>query len=356
MTAPTGPAWLEGPPLEQAAGELVAGAGLGRVDSLSPLAGGGNNRTYRLAAGGRDILLKAYFRDPADPRDRLKAEFDFSRFAWDRGIRVIPEPLARDARNALGLYAFIHGRMLEPHEVTPARVDESLDFCIALNRGRHAPAVAALAAGLADGSEAYFSLTDHLAGVARRVARLGEIEGAGPINHEARAFVRGELGPAWERVTADVRAAIPDLGGDAPLPSEQRCLSPSDFGFHNAMLAGDGKLIFHDFEYAGWDDPGKTAGDFFCQPRLPVPPGLFEHFVGALVDSLGLPASHVRRARLLRGVYQVKWCCIMMNEFLPLGARRRRFALSEADAEARKVRQLAQARRGLGALTIEGNR
>lgn len=346
MTSTPGPTWLEGDALRHAAAALLAGAGLGTIDLIEPLTGGGNNRTYRVAAAGRDLLLKAYFRDPADPRDRLRAEFDFSRFAWDRGVRALPEPIARDVANALGLYAFIHGRMLEAHEVTPARVDESLDFYIAVNRHRADPA----AGQLADGSEAYFSLADHLAGVGRRVARLDEIAGESAVDQEARAFVAAELKPAWDRLVARVRASI-DREGDPPLPRDQRCLSPSDFGFHNAMLVtrgpGEGRLVFHDFEYAGWDDPAKTAGDFFCQPRVPVPPALFEHFVRRLVDSLGLPASHVRRAELLRGVYQVKWCCIIMNEFLPLGARRRRFATSEANAEARKVRQLAQARAGL---------
>ena len=58
---------------------------------------------------------------------------------------------------------------------------------------------------------------------------------------------------------------------DHPLDTQESVLSPSDFGFHNALLGPDGKLCFIDFEYAGWDDPAKLICDFFCQPQTPVP-------------------------------------------------------------------------------------
>ena len=48
----------------------------------------------------------------------------------------------------------------------------------------------------------------------------------------------------------------------------------------NALLAAsDKKLRFLDFEYAGWDDPAKLIGDFFCQPAIPAPHSEFERFV-----------------------------------------------------------------------------
>lgn len=343
--------WLEGDDLLRAARDLTAAANLPEPCAAEPLAGGGNNRTYRLRARGRDLLLKAYFRDPADPRDRLKTEFAFSRFAWDRGVNAIPEPIAQNPALGLGLYAFIHGRNLRPEEIDATRVYECLDFLLGLNRFRNDPAARDLPAG----SEAYFSLTEHLAGVGHRVERLEQIASRPddlrtptlprlPIDEQACQFIRSELRPVWDKIVAHVESFIPRMGGDRPLPLDQRCLSPSDFGLHNALLAPDGRLIFHDFEYAGWDDAGKTAGDFFCQPRLPAPSDLYDDFLERLVKGLGLPESHLDRARLLRSVYRVKWCCIMLNEFLPLGARRRGFALSPEETQARKIAQIRKAR------------
>ena len=55
------------------------------------------------------------------------------------------------------------------------------------------------------------------------------------------------------------------------LKSDEKIISPSDFGLHNAKLNRDHRLTFFDFEYAGWDDPAKTIADFFAQPRFPAP-------------------------------------------------------------------------------------
>ena len=68
---------------------LADGAGRGRARALTRLDGGKNNQVYRVeidAAG--PVVLKHYFSDPRDPRDRLAAEWDFLRLAWSRGVVV----------------------------------------------------------------------------------------------------------------------------------------------------------------------------------------------------------------------------------------------------------------------------
>ena len=114
------------------------------------------------------------------------------------------------------------------------------------------------------------------------------------------------------------------------------CLSPSDFGFHNALAGHDGKLTFLDFEYAGRDDPAKLASDFFCQPEVPVPLELSSrHFVRRLGDGLEPRRSRAGRAvEILLDAYRIKWTCIILNDFLPLGAARRAFADAGERAEA----------------------
>jgi hypothetical protein len=112
-----------------------------------------------------------------------------------------------------------------------------------------------------------------------------------------------------------------------------------------------GTLSFFDFEYAGCDDPAKLAADFFCQPELPVDRRYWEEFVTLLARGLSLDSAFVERARLLRQVYQLKWCGIMLNEFLRRDAERRRFA--GGGSEERKQAQLAKARKALHAAMEE---
>ena len=75
--------------------------------------------------------------------------------------------------------------------------------------------------------------------------------------------------PKWELVKNE------DVFSDEILAVDKRCLSPSDFGFHNSILDDNGRYYFLDFEYSGWDDPAKMVSDFFLQPAVSVS---FEYF------------------------------------------------------------------------------
>ncbi|MGA2067682.1 MAG: phosphotransferase [Thermoguttaceae bacterium] len=328
------------PPREDVA-RMLAAAGLPGEFRLTALPGGANNRVYRLDRGGEPLLLKAYFRHPDDPRDRLGAEFAFCRFAWDCGLRCLPRGVACDRRLDLGLYEFIDGGTLSAAQIGRQEIQQAADFYRELNRHKSLPA----ARTLPPGSEACFSLDEHLACVQRRIERLVRLEDATPLGREAAALVRGGLAPAWERVRTRAAAEAAGLGlalGE-PLPPRDECLSPSDFGFHNAILATDGRLRFIDFEYAGWDDPAKTVCDFCCQPAVPVPECHAQDFARAVLSDLSDPEWHGRRIALLLPVYRVKWCAIMLNDFLPADGRRRSFARQSQGAEDRRRAQLEKA-------------
>ncbi|WP_315758410.1 MULTISPECIES: aminoglycoside phosphotransferase family protein [unclassified Bradyrhizobium] len=315
---------------------LTAQAGKPGATALTRLAGGRNNRVFRVDTEAGPLVLKRYFTDARDTRDRLGAEWSFISHAWSHGVRVVPEPLACDRAEQAGLYSFVEGRKLTVAELAPVHVDAAIDFVLAVN----APPRPALTAG----SEACFSLAEHLATVERRVARLATLDGDVPHVADARQFVTARLQPAWAEVKAAILrgAAAEGLALEAAIPADQVCLSPSDFGFHNALIDDADKLTFLDFEYAGRDDPAKLVSDFFCQPEVPVPLAVHEHFIDRLTDGLGLDAASVARCRLLLDAYQVKWTCIILNDFLPLGATRRAFADTGAWAQ-RCAAQLAKA-------------
>jgi hypothetical protein len=319
-------------------------AGRGEAKRLVRLVGGRNNQVFRLDTdSGVPLVLKRYFHDPRDTRDRLVAEWNFITHAWSRGIRVVPQPLACDAGEQIGLYSFVAGRKLDVAELQPAHVDAAIDFVLAVNQ-RPRPS-------LAPGSEACFSLAEHIATVERRVSRLSTFDNSAPHADAAQRLVSDKLFPAWAAVKARIAsgADATGLAMDQVLAAEDCCLSPSDFGFHNALIDDSGKLTFLDFEYAGRDDPAKLVSDFFCQPEVPVPLSLHEHFIDRMAGGLGLDAAGITRCRLLLDAYQIKWTCIILNDFLPLGAARRAFADSRAWAQ-RCAEQLTKAEAKLASL------
>lgn len=317
------------------AARLSAQAGLPAPKAVRRLQGGKNNRVFQVDDAA---VLKLYHWDERDSRDRLRAEWRFLAYAWARGVRSVPEPLAQDDAAHAGLYARVPGRPLTAGEITAAHVRGALDFLLAVNATPRDPAA------LDPGSEACFSLAEHIATVDRRVERLAEIDVDAPLAAEAEALVRSKLMPMWQHVRGSLLHGAQRLGiaPEAPLPDAELCVSPSDFGFHNALADGE-RIWFVDFEYAGRDDPAKLVCDFFCQPSVPVPTEWLGGFARGLADGLGLDPIHVERCRLLLDAYRIKWTCIIMNDFLPLGSARRAYA-DIARTEDRASAQLARAK------------
>ncbi len=326
---------------------FLAEAGVGPARRFERIDGGGNNQVFKVETSEKAVALKAYFHHPDDPRDRFNAEYAFSTLAWQHGLRELPRPLAVDRQARLGLYEFVEGRRLTADEVDAGAIDAALAFIAAVN----APAVRKDGGALPVASEACFSLSAHLQTVQRRLQRLAGLNGA-PPGTDVGGFVAAEVLPFWRHLEATTYDAAERLGlaRDAEIPQQGRCISPSDFGFHNALRDAPGRLRFLDFEYAGWDDPAKLVGDFFNQVAVPVPPALFGAFARSVAGLFPEPDRNLARFELLMPVYAVKWIAIMLNDFLAEGETRRSFAGGAAEASQRKTNQLIKARRAFAAL------
>jgi hypothetical protein len=136
------------------------------------------------------------------------------------------------------------------------------------------------------------------------------------------------------------------LKPDRALGFAERCISPSDFGFHNALRRANGTLAFLDFEYAGWADPAKLVCDFLFQVAVPTPPRLHDVFMDQALRPFEDPDAVRERVAVLTPVYRVKWTCILLNEFVRSGRKRREFARGAA-TDLRSV-QLGKALHMLG--------
>ena len=321
----------------------LAGA---RPKAVCALAGGRNNQVYKVEFDDRPpLILKAYFTDDRDQRDRLGAEWAFLSLAETKAITTVPRPLTRDLARRCALMSFTAGRKLAAEEVVWDHVAQATDFIIALNDG------APMASVLAPASEACFSLAQHIATIDRRVLRLQNHQPDGPSAADFTAFVTQDLAPSWNDIRSELWGDFARTGWnlDVELPLDQQWISPSDFGFHNALCDADGRLGFLDFEYAGRDDPAKLICDFFCQPDIPVP-GQFLSPMLSRLQSAGICGADLpARVDSLMRAYRIKWICILLNEFLSEGLARRKFS-NDATAEHSRANQLSKAKSAILAL------
>jgi len=100
------------------------------------------------------------------------------------------------------------------------------------------------------------------------------------------------------------------------LPKKFQILSPSDFGFHNALLTKDG-LKFIDFEYFGWDDPVKLTCDFLLHPGMDLTDIQKTLWLKKMKEIFSFDKKFQQRLKVSYCLYGLCWCLIMLNVFIP---------------------------------------
>ena len=291
---------------ESGIGRFLTDQGL-TASTLRRVRTGRNNRVWVIESSQGRRVLKQYRRSSADVRDRLAGEYRFLKLLNVYGIDRVPEPIAYDRDLELALYSFLPGTPIG--EVTGDHIHQAAEFVGQVNRLRAEPLALAISAA----AEACFSVRDHLDSVRARVERLLTPGAETPLHEEAIALARVRFVPALGGIEAVVLAGCDHRDLEEPLIKGDRILSPSDFGFHNA-LESEGVLQFVDFEYAGWDDPAKLVCDFVCQPDHPLTPELAKLFMHRMCAALDLTGI-TERVELLLPLHRLKWCCIIMNGF-----------------------------------------
>lgn len=307
--------------LREAITTLLQQAGFGTNYELFPLKGGRNNRVFRFESEDGTFLLKKYFYHQKDTRDRLNTEYSFLTYLWNNNIRSIPEPIIADKINRIGLYSFLEGRKAAGEDVQKQLVQQAVDFFLSINEHRQS----AEAQKLPLASEACLSIEKFFYSVEWRLSRLSTIEVHCSIDNDAKCFIAQKIVPRWESIKKDIIHNADYITEELEL--DEWILSPSDFGFHNAIYNNE-KIYFIDFEYAGWDDGVKMISDFFMQPDIPVGMEYFDDFLEQVLTLSKKPDKYIKRLKLMFPLVQLKWCCLLLNDFLKVASERRKFSTS----------------------------
>lgn len=301
---------------------------------------GGNNQTFRVTTKSGVFVAKKYFFHDNDKRNRLENEFSFLSFAQNIANGKVPRAIAKLQAHNIALYEFIEGTPFKTGEIGHSEVSAAANFFCELNQ----PKYRGQASSIPKASEACFSIENHISLIQNRIHQISEIDRKTEEANCARELV-GKLYGYLEQL----KQSTPQ----PRLTPEQWCISPSDFGFHNALKKPNNTICFIDFEYAGWDDPAKMAADFFSQLAVPVPGQYFKSFTEKTMSCFQNSNNLVNRAFFLRPIYQIKWCCIALNIFLPYHLERRKFANKNLNLIELQRNQLIKAKKILGLLESE---
>lgn len=287
------------------------------VTKVEYRSGYGNSRVYKLTAEREtDYFLKIYPDRQIDPRPRLETECAACQVLRDR-FYPVAEPVAADEHLGWGLYGWISGDPIgTPDEQFLISATEFVQRLYFDSRsGDEFNRFNVASEACLSGSEINRQIQD-------RFQKLEAVE-----SEELTDFLAQDLIPliaATVQFAKDTCAQIFDMILDRSL----QIPSPSDFGSHNALRDGAGRVTFIDFEYFGWDDPVKLVSDFYWHPGMNLSASLRKQWIANSLTIFREDQTFSRRLNAYLPLYGLRWCLIILNEFLKVGVARR----SHADA------------------------
>ena len=305
--------------------QVLAGLLGTSVTSAERIYGGRNNRLYQLTCGdSKRYVAKFYPRVGPNDRDRLTAEFTSLDFLWKHGLKCVPEPVLMDNTHGCAIYEHVDGQEIPSTSVNESEIDQAARCLISIKELCGAEG----SADLPVAAEACFSVQEVLENIEMRLARLQELPAVGGYHPDLRDFLDREYAPALAEIREWSGSTLEDWGMSPQheLAQSERTLSPSDFGFHNALRRPNGEIVFLDFEYFGWDDPAKMISDFLLHPGMAFGDHLKHRFVTTILEGFQGYSNLAGRLAVAYPLFGLKWCIIILNEFLPEKLSRREFA------------------------------
>jgi len=313
--------------------EHVLGAPPSKLERLS---GGRNNRLIR-ASHPRlgSVVIKDYFREGPDSIDRLTREWNYLIHLKNSHILNVPQPLFKDTENRYAIYSDLKGEKLSSISITIKHIEAAAQHIVSLSK---------TSIGVIDPAKGMQSnLSGHIDDVHWRMDRLREVANSSDKYYPLQSFLKNCLEPLWAKRQAEVEKS----NSNKYFETIDYKLSPSDFGFHN-ILSNQNKLSFIDFEYAGKDDLAKLTTDFMLAPAVPITANQSKIFCNCLMRNAELDSYFLNRVKILLPIAEVKWICIILNDFIEPEENRKDFAVgSEKSDRLKKQLVLASQRYSL---------
>lgn len=314
------------------------------VQNIGLIVGGRNSQVYKVICNDDvQYVLKVYFKHESDKRDRLGTEYTSMRFLWDHGVRNIPKAIIAAPEYGCAIYAYVDGQKIQNGDITDQDIDQAVTFLNILKNLTECTAGWSFNAA----SEACFSFRAIWENIHSRLNALISCYEGDLYDSPLRDFIEQEFNPAKETIDVQCRLKLKDanLSFDMELDATELTLSPSDFGFHNALRVVNGDLVFLDFEYFGWDDPAKMVVDMLLHPGMKLSMLQKQRFFRGILEHFHKCPNLPERIEIVYPLFGLKWCLILLNEFLPERLLLRNFAgMNTRDHQALQAIQLNKAR------------
>ena len=234
---------------------------------------------------------------------RLKREKLFYKFLKINNLKFTPKLLSTDFKNKLIIFSFIKGKKV--NKISNNDLDKLISFIRSLNLAKLKNLPLAI-----DGIK---NRKNHLSLCQKKINDLKSINNKKFSNKVLIKFLNQALFPRFEIIKKNLMKKKFHKYLKI-IENKYLIVSPSDVGFHN-ILKYKKDLYFYDFEYAGLDDPIKLICDFISQPDQQLSTSQKIKFINnKLFRKYNIKDINFL-VKLFLPLHQIKWCCIMLNDF-----------------------------------------
>jgi len=288
----------------------------GSIKSIKKIEGRGNSRLYKVSTNTMgNLVLKVYPDLLIDSRERLMTEI--AALNMIEYLHKTPKVVAFDEQQNIAIYEWIEGKHLSC--INDKHILEALEF-IENIQDIEIKERCQLASESCLSAEHIFSQINY------RLSRLLLVN-----NQDLQDFLNITFKPLLGEVCKWSKQQWPKNNLVNNLPESMQAISPSDFGFHNALLTDNKKLYFLDFEYFGRDDPVKLMADFIWHPGMNLG---FSHKIKWLEGTFKIfekDPDIYSRFFAAWPLYGLRWSLILLNEFREDGWRKRVYANTDIE-------------------------
>ncbi|EQA70057.1 phosphotransferase [Leptospira noguchii] len=273
------------------------------LTGIKTIKANGNSRVYRVDSNSQSYVLKIYPDLQLDSRKRLETEYESCSMLYQFNLAV-PKPIRKDDVLNWGLYLWIEGK-----EIDERREDlilQLIEFIQKLKEIKNKVPEDTFKYA----SESCLSGTELELQIQRRLINLQHLD-----NSELNQFLTHELLPTLNFFLGRAKSFYKE-DYFKKLEKQYLILSPSDFGFHNSKLGSDGILYIYDLEYFGWDDPVKLISDFLWHPGMNLTENERVVWLKNSIKIFDQDSGIENRFLMYFPLYGIRWCLILLNEFL----------------------------------------
>ena len=266
---------------------------------------GFNNQITIKSDGCSKHIVKKF--DMSNPLSRYKfsAEVNFLKYASEVAPNYVPRFISSNKTTGSISMSYIEGLDLSSDDINCDDIAHARSFFLRLNDNIFNSKYASL---LSSASEGGVSLDGHIRLTQGRINRLKTSNILPDYTNDFTILLQLII----KYLSLITNAAQQSNSLIATLESLRHnlfCISPGDFGFHNALRTETG-LVFFDFEHSGFDDLAKCIIDFKFQPSFSPTISIDDYF---LCDSVDLHPLLKEYIFYLRPILCLRWACIALN-------------------------------------------